>query len=453
VTAEGLFLALHDIFTNEVLSLDFGFPTDQLSDAQSLLLPLFGRAVCGMGLQGMGYDKVALELFRLTGGFSSALDAGGVVGQADRVAQHMFFRTRCLRQNLPAAASLVGRLLSAADFRDSARLRDILVELRNDMKSALVPSGHQFAMLRAASMISEAVAREEQWRGVSQLLFLEEKVAGGDAALAPVSSALEGIRAALLGRGRLIANATATADTFKDIAAAVDEIGRMLPSGGAGSPLGKGAVGGGSRKGESPRRTVTGESLVTSASVGCVARAVPGFRYEDPLSGSGAVLGHMLSTGYLWEKVRMEGGAYGAFSYPRNMDGLFLFGSYRDPHITSTIRAFVDGLSFMEEGDVSDEEVEKAVIGTVGREDRPIDPGEKGFVSLQRKLHGLTDTARQARRTRLLSVDRKAVGAAARTLREGFSRGFTAVIANRRSLDEAAADNPELAGRVIQLPE
>ncbi len=232
----------------------------------------------------------------------------------------------------------------------------------------------------------------------------------------------------------------------------MDVIGGMLPAGAA-AAAGAARQSSGGGAGEASPARISGESLVTSASVGCVARAVPGFRYEDPLNGSGAVLGHMLSTGYLWEKVRMEGGAYGAFSYPRNMDGLFLFGSYRDPHITSTLKAFADGLTLMEGGAVSEEEVEKAVIGTVGREDRPIDPGEKGFVSLQRKLHGLSDAARQERRTMLLSVDRKAVGAAARSLRESFPRGFTAVIANRRSLDEAAAENPELSGRVLHLPE
>ena len=79
--------------------------------------------------------------------------------------------------------------------------------------------------------------------------------------------------------------------------------------------------------------------------MGYVARALPGFRYEDPRSGHAAVLGHLLSTGYLWEKVRMEGGAYGAFSYPRNMDGLFLFGSYRDPHIARTLKAFREASS------------------------------------------------------------------------------------------------------------
>jgi len=149
----------------------------------------------------------------------------------------------------------------------------------------------------------------------------------------------------------------------------------------------------------------------------------------------------------------MEGGAYGAFSYPRNMDGLFLLGSYRDPKIPETIRAFGEGLKLMESGPLDPVEVDKAVIGTIGREDRPIDPGEKGFVCLQRKLHGITDEARQSRRASLLEVQRKGISETACELISSTSRGFTVVIANRRSLEDAASQVPELGGRVTDLPE
>lgn len=450
-TPAGIPLTLHDIFTNEIVYLDLAFPTDALSRDLSLMLPLFGRAVCGTGLPGFRYDQVALELFRLTGGFSASLDAGGVVGQPDAVGQYAFFRLRCLRQNLPEAAELVARLLVAADFKDLARLRDILLELRNDMKAALVPGGHQFAMLRAASMLSASVAREEEWRGITQLLFLEGLANQIDERLPVIAERLEEIRRTLLVRPRLISNATAGRDCFEQIAHAVDAV-----SGGLTTRLpDRDTVEAPSRPSAQARQPggITAESFLASASVGYVARAIPGFHYEHPLNGPGAVLGHLLSTGYLWEKVRMEGGAYGAFSYPRNTDGLFLFGSYRDPHITRTIRAFRDGLELMQNGELADADVEKAVIGTIGREDRPIDPGEKGFVSLQRKLHGVTDDVRQARRERLLSADRRAVGHAAGALQEGFERGFTAIIANRQTVAEAAAEIPELGRKVVDLPE
>jgi Zn-dependent M16 (insulinase) family peptidase len=446
-TPSGFPLALHDIFTNEIIYLDLIFPTDSLPAEHSLLLPLFSRAVCGTGLPGIPYHVVALDLFRLTGGFSAALDAGGVAGRTQGFGQYIIFRTRFLKENLHAASALIGRLIREADFGDLDRLRDIFLELRNDMKAALIPSAHHFAMLRAAGMISEAVAREEEWRGVTQLLFLERLAESIDVELPRIAAALGQIRASLLAKPLLISNATAPADCFAEIARAVDGLASGLPAHAVPAVFSAGP-----RAGERPSG-LKAESLVASATVGYVARAVPGIRFDHPLSGPVAVLGHLLSTGYLWEKVRMEGGAYGAFSYPRNMDGLFLLGSYRDPHIARTLRAFDDGLALMEKGDLEGGEVDKAVIGTVGREDRPLDPGEKGFVSIQRKLHGITDDARQARRTLLLAVDRHGISRAAKLLRESAGRGFTAVIANKRSLEEAAAEIPELAGRTIELPE
>ena len=445
-TPSGVPLTLHDIFTNEVVYLDLAFSTETISADTTLLLPLFGRAVCGCGLAGRSYDKVALDLFRLTGGFGASLDAGGLVGDPLSFGQHAFFRMRCLRKNLAEAAALVASLLSGADFRDSVRLRDLVLELRNGMKAALVPGGHQFAMTRAASMLSASVAREEEWKGITQLLFLENLIQDLDGRLPWIAQTLESIRADLLARTNMLANATAMQAAFGEIAGAVELIAQALPEGSR-SPADSGFWAG------AKERSLRGESLLSSASVGYVARAIPGFRYEHTDNGPAAVLGHLLSTGYLWEKVRMEGGAYGAFSFPRNMEGLFLFGSYRDPHIAGTLSRFREALQFIEGPELKENEVEKAVIGTIGREDRPMDPGEKGFVSLQRKLHGVTDDMRQKRRDRLIATSRAEVVRAARELTRTFDQGFTSVIANRASLNEARAEIPELGDRSIDLPE
>ena len=445
-TPGGIAVSLHDLFTNEIAYVDLCFPTDVIDGERALLLPLFGRAVCGCGLPGKSYDKVALDLFRLTGGFSASLDAGGIVGTSGSFGQYVFFRMRSLRQNLRQAAALVASLLSSADFRDLGRLRELVLEIRNGMKASLVPSGHQFAMLRAASVLSPSAALEEEWRGVTQLLFLEDLVKDLDRRLPWISENLESIRRELIVRSSLIANGTAGAAAFKEVMEAVDLLADPLPA--------SSKTAGPDRPAQSNHRSrVRAESLLSSASVGYVARAIPGFRYEHPDNGPATVLGHLLSTGYLWEKVRMEGGAYGAYSFQRNMEGLFLFGSYRDPNIARTLRTFKEGLAYMEKGTIDESEVEKAVIGTVGREDRPLDPGEKGFVSLQRRLHGITDESRQARRDRLIATRRGELCRAAHELSEAFDQGFTSVIGNRASLAEATTAVPELADRAIDLPE
>lgn len=58
------------------------------------------------------------------------------------------------------------------------------------------------------------------------------------------------------------------------------------------------------------------------------------------LSGSAYVVNKHLGTTWLWDRVRVSGGAYGGFSDFDTHSGMFSFLSYRDPNLTKTVRAF-----------------------------------------------------------------------------------------------------------------
>ena len=63
--------------------------------------------------------------------------------------------------------------------------------------------------------------------------------------------------------------------------------------------------------------------------------------YEDAgyqLSGSAYVVNKHLGTTWLWDRVRVSGGAYGGFSDFDTHSGMFSFLSYRDPNLTKTVR-------------------------------------------------------------------------------------------------------------------
>lgn len=63
--------------------------------------------------------------------------------------------------------------------------------------------------------------------------------------------------------------------------------------------------------------------------------------YEDAgykLSGSAYVVNKHLGTTWLWDRVRVSGGAYGGFSDFDTHSGMFSYLSYRDPNLTKTVR-------------------------------------------------------------------------------------------------------------------
>lgn len=437
-------LRLHDVFTNGIVYLDFALDMAGLDPALSPLLPMFGKTVCGAGLPGMPYDEVARKLALLTGGFSAQVAASATVADPTEVRTHLFFRVKVLEENLAPALELVQRLLLGADFEDQARVRDLLLELKNEFKASLIPNGHQFVSLRAGSRLSPALALEERWRGVSQLEFLGQCAATDSTQAAVLQEGLAEIRSSLLTKERLTLAVTAEQALFGKIKELLAGLVAAFPAGAAMRPAPEVFFSGGA----SPRV----ESLAIPSPVGYVAKAMRGAAWETREGGYEAVLSHFLRTGFLWERVRMRGGAYGAFAASSGTEGVFIFSSYRDPNILSTLQAYREALDYARQGEIDSDQIEKAIIGTVGKDEKPLDPGDKGMVSLRRKLCGITDELRQARREAILSVDHKALTLAAERLLEGFSEGPEVVMANERALRQAGEQVPELVAALTQLP-
>ena len=68
---------------------------------------------------------------------------------------------------------------------------------------------------------------------------------------------------------------------------------------------------------------------------------------------------------YLWDRVRVRGGAYGAFCSLDRFAGQAVFVSYRDPNTTATLDVFRQAGRFLQETTLSDEEMTRAVIGAM----------------------------------------------------------------------------------------
>ena len=121
-----------------------------------------------------------------------------------------------------------------------------------------------------------------------------------------------------------------------------------------------------------------------------------------------------MSNGYLYRHIRVQGGAYGGSCRYEPLGGLFAFLSYRDPHLTETLTIYEDAVESAIQKPVTQEELEKAVIGAIGALDRPLDPAGRGYTALIRELSGLTDADRRRFREEVLSVTPERLQEAAR---------------------------------------
>lgn len=414
VTEGSLTAGLHPAFTNGVLYLDLAFDLPDLSDDEYRLLPLLLRCLDGLGLEGLGYDLLAREIALNTGGLSFRTNIDESLADGRLVAK-AYVRIRMLEERRDVALSLLERVLTRTDWTNRGRLRDLILEMKNDYQGALVPRGHVFASTRSASVFSQGGRIGELTGGLDQLDFLVRLAESDEPALDTLLQTLKGLASSLWTspgvEASLTGAVTALTHLHRDTLALVGRLASQprperrssapgLPPG-PGKPLVR---------------------LIPSA-VGFVARSIRGSKMTDPGHAAELVLSHRLKTGFLWERIRMKGGAYGAFSMPNGLEGTFTFATYRDPNLTSSLEAFRESLLASRDEPLSGAELRNTIIGTVSNDLSPRSPAEDGFLALQRRHLGITDALRQAKRDGLLRVKAKDVVAAAARLEAAFDQG------------------------------
>ena len=101
-----------------------------------------------------------------------------------------------------------------------------------------------------------------------------------------------------------------------------------------------------------------------------------GFTYN----GSMRVAAKILNTDYLWNKLRVTGGAYGGFASVSIL-GNVLFSSYRDPNLTETLNVYDQSSEFFRSLKLNERELKRYIIGTMGDYDAPISVSNKGKIS------------------------------------------------------------------------
>ena len=165
-------------------------------------------------------------------------------------------------------------------------------------------------------------------------------------------------------------------------------------------------------------------------------------------TGTLGVLETILRYEYFWTKIRVQGGAYGAFtSFTRA--GKLLFSSYRDPNLTKTLETFDSTADFIKNFDVSDREMDKYIIGTLSKSDKPLTPSIKGRLAADFCLRNITYADRQKARNEILSARQEDIRALSKLVDDCMKQNNLCVFGN----EEIIKQNAEIFGEVKQALE
>lgn len=150
------------------------------------------------------------------------------------------------------------------------------------------------------------------------------------------------------------------------------------------------------------------EGFKTSGKVQYVARVGNFIKHGYKYDGRLCVLKTILSYDYLWIRIRLQGGAYGAMcGFARNGNSYFV--SYRDPNLGETNDVYNDIPEYIKGFDADMYEMTRYIIGTMSAVDAPMTPRIKGRVSYTRYLSGVSREDMQRERDEILSADAQGI--------------------------------------------
>ena len=430
----GTTVLTHTLFTNGILYLDMGFDLHGLDQEDIPLASLLGSALLEMGTQNEDYVSLSQRIAIRTGGIHGAPFLSAQE-DSDTGITRFFLRGKCMVDQTTELLDILHDVLLLPDFNNKDRFKQIVLEHKSEMETSLVPRGHSAVMSRLKAHYNEAHWVSEQMGGVDSLFFIRQLADKIETDWPAVRQQLEKIQNTLLDREQMVINVTVDPGAMPAVLQLMEDFTGILPNPGTFSAK-KWTLG------AMPRS----EALTAPSQVNYVGCSANLFDAGYKMHGSALVITRYLQTAWLWEKIRVQGGAYGGMCGFDQRSGAFVFASYRDPNLTASLDIYKATGDFLKNLTLNEDELTRALIGAIGQLDAYQLPDAKGYTSGMRYLLGYTDEERQQLRNEVLATTQEHFNAFGKVLNKAFEHPAVSVLC---SAEAAATAGLETKTKVL----
>ena len=425
-TIGGIPAVYHDIDTHGIAYISMFFRADGIPTELLPYAGIIGNVLGNVDTANHSYFDLSNDIGINTGGVWFGFGSTHMATGLDEYRLDGTITLRTLSDKVGYAVGLASEIISTSKLGDKKRLREIISELQSGRLSDFAGSGNYYGTLRAQSYFSKCFAVNDKFSGIDAYLTLKEKMADYDANADEIIEKLTAAIDYIYRPENLLLGVAADEKGLSELEASLPQLLSSLRTGP--KPEGSSEI--------VPEKK--NEGFMMPIQVQYVSRAgnlfTAGYKYNGVLK----VLANSLRIDYLYQEIRVKGGAYGQSCGFSPVTGQVTFSSYRDPQLRATDEVYRKTGDFVRALAPDEKELTKLIIGTFASIDEPQTPRQRAAASMGAYLSGRTWEDVQREREEALDVTVEAMQAQADMIDAVTAQGYVCTIGNEAKLRECA---------------
>lgn len=427
ITVSGVPVLLHEVETNGIGYVTLLFDFSKVGED---LLPYVGilQAVLGIiDTDHYEYGELFNEINLKTGGIGTSLELYNDISDVKNKSFKTTFevKAKALYSQLPTAFQMMGEILTASKLEDEKRLLEILMMLKSRLLMKFTSAGHSTAALRAMSYSSPSARLKDMTGGIAFYELIKDLTDHFEEKKGDLIFKLQTLTKSIFRVDNFMISYTAPTQASENLGDYVEILKQSLYK---------------EKAEEKPLKLICqkkNEGFKTASKVQYVARVGNFLDYGADYHGALNILKVILSYDYLWQNVRVKGGAYGCMSsFSRTGEAYFV--SYRDPNLKQTMEIYEGVVDYLKNFDVSDRDMTKYIIGTISNIDQPMTPSTKGDRSLSLYMSNVTAEMIKTERSQILNATKEDIRALAKVAEAMLKAEQICVIGGEDKIEENA---------------
>lgn len=421
----------HDIHTNGIIYLDMLFDVNSLSEYVpqiSFLATLLGY----MDTTEHTFREFDTETNFYSGGIGSDLNIYSLYNSED-VELKFDVKTKTLAGRIKDTVRLMAEMMFKTVFTDEKHLREVVAETRSRLKVRLMSAGHQAAVSYSMAGITVDGWYNDYSMGIGYYDYLVKLDENFDGEKEKLIKGCEELVKAMFKKENMLISCTCDDEDYAKFEEAMSSFIGKLDDFEKKNKADVSTL-------EKYRPDVKYRKTAFSTPAEIQYAAVSGSYKDVPDVNDGAmtVTRHLLSYGYLWNEVRVKGGAYGVMcKFTRDGSGSFV--SYRDPNLSATYEVYKKAADYLANYEADEREVTKTIIGTISGLDTPLTPAMDGKRSMNIYLTKTPLEVLQKERDQILACTKEDIRKTADAVRKVADAENICVIGNEQHIKDEAS--------------